>query len=101
MPFSSCLPTIFKGAYPSFSKYSIFAPSSFKASTKIFIGLFFILWDPVNTISEFSFTEKYAVKKRIAVPACPIFISFELLDNACCINLESSEFERFSIFKFG
>ena len=46
-------PLIFKGGNPLFSIYSISQPKSFKASTKIEIGLCFILFDPVK-IFEFS-----------------------------------------------
>ena len=46
-------PLIFKGGNPLLSMYSISQPRSFKASTKIEIGLCFILFDPVKTF-EFS-----------------------------------------------
>ena len=58
LSFNSFFPEIFNGGKPSFSMYSISAPKSRKASTNILIGLFFILCEPVNTISEFSLTEK-------------------------------------------
>ena len=46
-PPSSVLPLISKGGYPDLFEYLMSAPKSFNASTKIFIGLFCILFDPV------------------------------------------------------
>ena len=62
-------PFIIKGGYPFLSQYEMLAPNLLRASTKILIGLSFILFDPVITNCLLVFIDNKAVKKRIAVPA--------------------------------
>ena len=92
-------PLIFIGGNPFFSRYSISQPMSFKASTKIEIGLCFILSEPVKTLDFFVIDEKYAVRNLIAVPACPTLISFLSDSIADIINWVSSESDKFKILK--
>jgi len=68
IPPCNALPFIRNGGYPSSPSYSISAPKYLRASTSMPIGRCLIRSVPVITCSP-SVTERYAVMKRIAVPA--------------------------------
>ena len=90
LPPRSLRPVIFNGGKPSFAVYSISAPIVRSAVTRGLIGRCLILSLPSRITVRPSRVAKYAVRKRIAVPAAPMLILSLLLFSAAAIALVSS-----------
>ena len=95
LPPSSSLPVMRSGGNPSFSAYSMSAPSLLSASTRIWMGRFFILSVPVMTCVP-GVTARKAVMNRIAVPAAFMSIVSGMYLRASMITSVSSQSERLS-----
>ncbi len=89
-------PLIRKGGKPSFSRYSISAPSAVSVSTSGWMGRSCILLDPLMIHSP-SMPARKAVRKRMAVPAPFTSNMLESELKASMMTLVSSQSERFRI----
>ena len=94
VPPCSFRPLIRRGGKPSFSTYSMSAPSSRSALTSALMGRCFMRSEPVSTCSSPSQTAKKEVRKRMAVPAPWMSISLPRSLRARNMTSVSSQSER-------